>query len=377
VARIHIFTALKLGIFRAKRDEILMERAMFESLGFETLTPREASVFLGLAIGLLFGILAETTRFCLRRGLVGPKAERRPALALWAVALATAILGTQAAVAAEWISFDGHRLLTPDLPYAAIILGGLAFGVGMVLTRGCASRLTVLTGTGNLRALTVLTVFAIAAHSTMKGLLAPIRTGLGEITLPMGDAISLAALPGGAPVAAALLAAIALAYAISARLAPLQWLAGAAIGALVPLAWVGTGFVLLDEFDPIVMESLSFTSPLSETLFWAIASSSVAAGFGIGLFGGAVAGAALSSLTTGRFKWQSFVSPRETGRYVAGGALMGVGGVLAGGCTLGAGLSGIPTLSVAALLALAAIAAGAVLADKVLAAKQQPIPAFG
>ncbi|MGO4908976.1 YeeE/YedE family protein [Pseudorhodobacter sp. W20_MBD10_FR17] len=350
---------------------------MFESLGFETLTPRAASVILGLTIGVLFGILAEVTRFCLRRGLVGPKAERKPALALWATALATAILGTQAAVASGWINFEGHRLLTPDLPYAAIVLGGLAFGIGMVLTRGCASRLTILSGTGNLRALTVLTVFAITAHATMKGLLSPLRSALGTITVPMGDAINLANLPGGAPLAAGALAAAALAFAVTAKMAPRQWLAGIAIGALVPLAWVGTGFVLLDEFDPIVMESLSFTSPLTETLFWAIASSSVAAGFGIGLFGGSVAGAALSSLTTGRFKWQSFVSPRETGRYIAGGALMGVGGVLAGGCTIGAGLAGVPTLSVAALLALGAIAAGAVLADKVLAATPKTAPAFG
>lgn len=349
---------------------------MFESLGFETLTPRGASVILGLVIGLVFGVLAEVTRFCLRRGLVGPKAERKPALALWAVALATALIGTQGAVAAGWINFDGHRLLTPDLPWAAILLGGLAFGAGMVLTRGCASRLTVLTGTGNLRALTVLVVFAIAAHATMKGLLAPLRTGLGEITLPLGDAISLANLPGGALFVTAVLAAAALAYAATARLPLRQILAGIAIGALVPLAWVGTGFVLLDEFDPIAMESLSFTLPLSETLFWAIASSSVAAGFGIGLFGGAVAGAALSSLSTRRFQWQSFATPVETGRYLLGGALMGVGGVLAGGCTLGAGLSGVPTLSVAALLALAAIAGGAVLTDRALNAKAAAKPAL-
>lgn len=349
---------------------------MFESLDFETLTPRGASVILGLTIGLVFGVLAEVTRFCLRRGLVGTSAERKPALALWATALATAILGTQGAVAAGWISFDGHRLLTPDLPYAAILIGGLAFGAGMVLTRGCASRLTALTGTGNLRALTVLVVFAIAAHATMKGLLAPLRTALGELTLPLGDAINLANLPGGAPLAAGALAAAAFAYALSARLPLAQLAMGMAIGALVPLAWVGTGFVLLDEFDPIGMESLSFTLPLSETLFWAIASSSVAAGFGIGLFGGSIAGAALSSLATGRFHWQSFDTPAQTGRYVAGGVLMGVGGVLAGGCTLGAGLAGIPTLSVAALLALAAIAAGALLTNRILDGKPATQPAF-
>lgn len=349
---------------------------MFESFGFETLTPRLASVFLGLGIGLAFGILAEATRFCLRRGIVGPQTERKPALALWAAALATAILGTQGAVALGWINFDGHRLLSSDLPYLAIIIGGLAFGAGMVLTRGCASRLTVLTGTGNLRALTVLAVFAITAHATMKGLLAPLRTALGEFTLPVGDAISLASLPGGAPLATALLAATSLAMALSARLPLRQLLAGVAIGALVPLAWVGTGFVLLDEFDPIAMESLSFTLPLSETLFWIIASSSVAAGFGIGLFGGSIAGAALSSLASGRFQWQSFTSAGQTGRYLAGGVLMGLGGVLAGGCTLGAGLAGIPTLSVAALLALVAIGAGAIATSRALAPKTLASPAF-
>ena len=350
---------------------------MLESLGFTELSPRGASVILGLIIGLAFGALAEATRFCLRRGLVGPQAERKPALSLWAIALATAIIGTQGAVAAGWISFDSHRLLTPDLPVAAILIGGLAFGAGMVLTRGCASRLTVLTGTGNLRALTVLLIFAIAAHATMKGLLAPLRTTVGSLTLPLGDAISLAALPGGAPVATLLLAAAALTYAAANRLPIRQIAAGIAIGALVPLAWVGTGFVLADEFDPIVMESLSFTLPLSETLFWAIASSSVAAGFGIGLFGGTITGAAISSLTARRFKWQSFASPAETGRYAFGGALMGVGGVLAGGCTLGAGLAGVPTLSLAALLALAAIALGGVITDRALTPKASLSPAFG
>ena len=349
---------------------------MFESLGFETITPRGASVILGLAIGLGFGILAEVTRFCLRRGLVGPATERGPALSLWAVALATALIGTQGAVAAGWISFEGHRLLSPDLPWAAVLLGGFAFGAGMVLTRGCASRLTVLTGSGNLRALTVLAVFAIAAHATMKGLLAPLRTTLGEITLSTGDAISLANLPGGALVATVFLATLALAYVAKARLPLPQIVAGVAIGALVPLAWVGTGFVLLDEFDPIAMESLSFTLPLSDTLFWAIASSSVAAGFGIGLFGGTVGGAALSSLVNRRFKWESFSSPAQTGRYALGGALMGVGGVLAGGCTLGAGLAGVPTLSFAALLALAAIVAGAVLTNLALNPNRAAKPSF-
>ena len=55
---------------------------------------------------------------------------------------------------------------------------------------------------------------------------------------------------------------------------------------------------------------------------------------------------------------------------------MGVGGVLAGVCTLGAGLAGVPTLSFAALLALGAIGLGAVATDRALAPKANPTPAF-
>ncbi|MBS0123919.1 YeeE/YedE family protein [Thetidibacter halocola] len=341
---------------------------MFESLGFETLTAPQVAVFFALALGALFGLLAERTKFCFRRGLVGE--DRRQALGVWLTALAVAILGTQGAVAAGLIDFADHRLLVSDLPVAAILLGGVLFGAGMVLARGCASRLTVLAGSGNLRALTVLAVFAIVAHATLKGVLAPLRSALGAYTIPLGDGASLAALPGGAPVVAALLALAALAYALRSGNRPGTLIGAAALGALVPLGWVSTGFVLYDDFDPVALQSLSFTSPWAEGLFWAVASTSIPASFGVGLIGGVIGGAALSALASGRFQWQSFTSPRETGRYLSGAVLMGIGGVLAGGCTVGAGLAGIPTLSAAALLALLAIAAGGLATNAALASRE-------
>lgn len=339
---------------------------MFEQFGFEDTTARQASVILALVLGALFGILAERTKFCFRRALVGE--DRREASGIWFMALATALIGTQAAVALEWISFDDHRFMTADLAWLAIALGGALFGAGMVMTRGCVSRLTVLGGTGNLRALTVLMVFAVVAHATLKGVLAPLRTTLASVTVPLGETVSLAALPGGAMVWTAVLAAAALAVALRSgnRVGPL--ILAALLGLLVPAAWVGTGFVLYDDFDPITLESLSFTAPATETLFWTVASTAIEPGFGVGLFGGVLAGALLASLVFGSFRWQSFSTPRETGRYIGGAALMGVGGVLAGGCTVGAGLAGVPTLSLAALLALVSIAAGALIAQKVLSA---------
>ena len=346
---------------------------MFESFEFETLTAPQAAIWLGLALGVLFGAIAQITRFCLRRAVAGDSAERRPALAVWIAALATALIGTQIAVAYDLISFADHRFMAADLPWLAIVTGGLLFGAGMVLTRGCVSRLTVLLASGNLRALSVLLVFAITAHATLKGVLAPLRTSLGSVTLPL-DAT---ALPGNPLLWAALTGVAALAIAWRSGARPLHLGLAALLGLLVPAGWVGTGFVLYDDFDPIALQSLSFTAPYADTLFWGVASSSIPANFGVGLIGGTLAGALILALLRGQFQWQSFSSPAQTGRYLLGASMMGVGGVLAGGCTVGAGLAGVPTLSLAALLALAAIVLGALATNRALQGVRQPqaIPA--
>lgn len=333
---------------------------MFETLALD-MSPRAASLWFGLGLGVVFGAVALLTRFCLRRALVGPTHERASARGVWALALAVALIGTQAAVAVGWVSFAEHRFFSASLPVVAIALGGLLFGFGAVLARGCITRLTVLSGGGNLRALVGMVVFALVAHMTLQGVLMPLRTTLGAATVDLG-VVSLAQLPGGAWVWTAALAAALVVVALRSG-AGLWLLAGAvALGALVPLAWVGTGFVLFDEFDPIALEGLSFTSTWADTLFWSIASSLREPGFGVGLIGGVLAGAILAAVLTGRFVIESFSSAAQLGRTLSGASLMGFGGVVAGGCTVGAGLSGVPTLSIAAILALASIAGGMLLA---------------
>ena len=339
---------------------------MFESLGFEALTPLGASVLLGLGLGGIYGALAQRSAFCLRRSLVGQWRDCLPALGVWVMGLATAIAGTRLAVAAGLVSFEAHRFLAPDLPVASALVGGALFGAGMVLAGGCVSRLTVLVGAGNLRALLVLLVFAVTAHATMKGVLAPLRETLGAATVPGDGAAALTALPGSEawPLGLALAAAV-LSLRSGARASHLVM--ACAIGLLVPLGWIGTGFVLLDDFDPIPLQSLGFTGPMADTLFWTVAATSIPAGFGTGLAAGVVAGSLAAALVAGDFRWESLEGPRQTGRYLAGAVMMGVGGVLAGGCTVGAGLSGVSTASFAALLALAAMAASARAAGIVLA----------
>lgn len=323
-----------------------------------------AQILLGVALGLAFGIAAQISRFCLRRGLVaGP--DRAPTLGTWAAALATAIVATSAATWAGWIDLSDHRLMASDLPLLAIVVGGLTFGIGMVLTRGCVSRLTVLGGTGNLRALTVLMVFALVAHATLKGVLAPVRVALGAQTLDTGIG-SLAELPGGLLTWAALLVAGLITVVALLKPRPLHVALAVLIGLTVASGWIATGWLLIDEFDPVPVQTMAFTLPWADTLFWTIASSSIPAGFGVGMVGGVFGGAFLSALVRRELAFASFSDAPQTLRYIAGGVLMGFGGVLAGGCTVGAGLSGVSMLSIAGIIALLSIAAGGLIADRAL-----------
>lgn len=321
---------------------------MFETLNLP-IPPQTAAAILGGLLGLAFGALAQISRFCMRRGLV-PGTDRAAALGTWAMALAVASAGTQAAVLAGMVDFTGHRLHAPAVPVAALTIGGLLFGVGMVLTRGCLSRLTVLSATGNLRAGFVITLAAIAGLATMRGVLAPAASALGSITV---------AIPASPWLSAAVtVAATAVALRNGGRL-----MLGAAIGALVPLAWLTTGWLLLDDFDPLPLEALAFTGPLTESLFYVTAATALTPGFGLGLIGGVLTGAFAAASLRRELAWHSFRSPSDTGRYALGAVLMGVGGVLAGGCTVGAGLSGVASGSAASVIALAAIVAGAALAQ--------------
>ena len=98
----------------------------FETFDTE-ITPVFASVVLGVLMGLAFGVAAQMSRFCLRRGLVTGE-DRRPALGVWITALLVAILGTQFAVAGGYLDFSGHRLQVPALPVLAVLVGGALFG---------------------------------------------------------------------------------------------------------------------------------------------------------------------------------------------------------------------------------------------------------
>ncbi len=320
----------------------------FEDVDIVALLP-----WAGLVIGLAFGFIAQQSRFCLRSAVVGStRASLSPMAGSFALAMIVAIIGTQSLSYAGFLDLDATRFVSETLPLGALLLGGLMFGAGMVLTRGCASRLTVLSAQGNLRAVTVLMVFAIFAYATLRGVFAAPRVAFT-------DATNLETMAQIAPIAATLLIAALATIAWRSRVRPGLAIAGALVGLLIVAGWFATGALLVDEFEPRAAESLAFTSGASDALFFTLASTAIDASFGAGLMGGTVLGAFLSAALRRELRLESFEDPQQTLRYFAGGALMGSGGVLAGGCTVGAGLTGVSTLALAPMIAVVAIIAGA------------------
>ena len=106
----------------------------------------------GLVTGIVFGIAAQRSRFCLRaatvefaRGRMGDK------VAVWLLTISTAIVWVQGAQALGLMHSADARMMAVPGSWSGAIIGGLLFGVGMVLARGCSGRLLVLAANGNLR----------------------------------------------------------------------------------------------------------------------------------------------------------------------------------------------------------------------------------
>lgn len=314
-----------------------------------------------LVIGVFFGALAESSQFCLLGGLrENAEGGGRSRLSAFGAAVLAAIAVTQGLVGLGYLDLSPALYLTAVAALPAVAIGGFLFGIGAAMTRGCAGRLTVLSATGNLRALLVIIVVAIAGYAAMRGLFAPLRTEIEAIGRPAAaypDLVRGAGLNETFRILVAL-AAAAGAFAL-ARVAGLgRGLAGVAIGALIAGSWSVSSILGDDGFDKLAPWAPSFINPLGNGLLYVLTYTGAKIDAGVTFLAGVLIGSFLSALAGGRAKLVSFESPRQTVRYLSGGVLMGVGGVMAIGCSTGQGLSGLSTLAPASFVAIAAIAAG-------------------
>ena len=354
-------------------------------VALQTFLQEHSSAALALAggvLGLAFGYLAARTNFCVM-GAISDFRTFSSAARLGAVALAmaTAIAVTQSLAAARLVDLELSMYLAGRFNWAGAVLGGVLFGAGMVYAGGCASRNLIRAGGGDVRALLTVLMVAIAAYATISGVLGPARAALEDATAASGGLpgsaahfslpalLGVAGADGGLPraVAAALLILPLLAFAVrrgAVLSSPANLAAGLGTGLLVSAGWLVTGLAY-DEMmvRPVPPHSFSFVRPIADAIDWLQRSTALGLpGFGAASVFGVLAGSALAALIAGRFRISGFTNARDVKRHLFGALAMGVGGVLALGCTIGQGLTGVATLSLQSLLAAAAIFAGAWLA---------------
>jgi uncharacterized membrane protein YedE/YeeE len=326
------------------------------------------AAIIGAFGGLLLGLSARLGRFCslgaIEDAMYGGQGKR---LAQWGIALGVAILGTGSLAGAGL--FDTSRSFYLSEPFSPVVVltGALIFGYGMALAGTCGFGALARAGGGDIRAMVIALVLGIFALITVSGPLAPLRVAAVDATLvrlPEGGLPGGAALLGISPLVVFALAGLTFLVLglASSELrqdkAALFW--GAAAGVAIVSAWAGTAWLARVGFEELPVISHTFSAPPGDTLLYLMTASGGGLGFGVGSVAGVILGATLGSLIKGQFRWEACEDPRELRRQITGAALMGVGAVLALGCTIGQGLSAMSVLAWSAPLAALGIIIGAV-----------------
>ena len=336
------------------------------------MTPVSNIVILaGFLIGLVFGAVGLLSGFCLTSGLRNwwTQGDGRM-VRTFALALAVAIAGTQLLAGRGLVDLSQSIYLQPSFSAPLMLCGGLMFGYGMVAANACASRALVLLGRGNLRSLVVVATVGVTAEITLKGLIAPARVAVLHFSQTTLHAVSVPALISATGLddsiaqfgTAGAIGGILLLFAFSHapfRQAKGQIAAGVAMGLLIPAGWFATGTLGADPFNPAPVASLTFVAPIADTLQYAMLSTGSTLSFGIASVTGVLAGSFATALATRRFELEGYSSTRHMLRSIGGAALMGCGGALDYGCSIGQGLTGLSTLAVPSVVAATGILLGA------------------
>lgn len=342
----------------------------------EFLGDAPSAAFLGLITGAMFGVAAQRSGFCLRAATVEFAHGRLgPRMAVWLLTFSTALVWVQLARFLDLFDPSEARMMAVTGSWSGAILGGVMFGGGMVLARGCSGRLLVLAATGNLRSLMSGLVFAVVAQMSLSGVLAPVRDRLAALWTTSGgrnlDLLTALHLPEFSGLALGLvLAALAITIALKNALGFKRLVFASGVGFAVAFGWIATYSLASLSFEPTQIESATFTGPSANMLMFLLSSPTMLE-FDIGLVPGVFAGAFVASVVTGEFRFQGYEGANPMKRALTGAALMGFGGMLAGGCAIGAGVSGGSIFAGTAWLALTAMWVGAVAMERLLGMQPQ------
>lgn len=339
---------------------------------------------LGFIVASIFGFVGNKTHFCSMGAIsdvinMGSKGR----LSAWFLAIGIAILGAQFLFIQGLVDLNASIYLSPNLYVLSYVLGGILFGIGMTLAAGCGQRNLIRLGGGNLKALVVILVLGITAYTTMRGLLALVRLnwvyavnadltnqGINDQSLVsyVGALLKLESTEWLRKVGGFVIAAGFITYAFihkEFRKSIDNITAGVVIGSCVVAAWYITGYLGQDDFEPITPQGMAFIGPTGNAISYLMTFTGAQINFGIAVALGMIVGSFLYAIMSNSFRVETFSNRSEMISYLVGAVLMGFGGVLSFGCTIGQGVTGMSTLAMGSIMALVSIIFGSALTMKV------------
>jgi len=383
---------------------------IFDSFG------QAQSVFLwaGFVIALIMGAVVNKTNFC-TMGAVSDWVNMGDTgrLRAWLFAAAVAMLGVAVleylGLAKPDLAFPPYR--SSQLVWLENLVGGLMFGVGMTLASGCGNKTLVRIGGGNLKSVMVFLVIAVIAYYMINPFPNSDKTlftilfydWMRPAAVTLSTKQDLGAIIGGEHPALArlglgvVIALLLIAFALKSedfRKSFDNVLGGLVVGLAVLAAWYVTSNIMVraegetytlqnfvaEQWDLLASpedvkpaqsaalspQSYTFINPMGQTLGYAMGGFNKALiTFGVMSVFGVVLGSFLWALISRSFKIEWFASLRDFINHLIGAILMGFGGVLAMGCTIGQAVTGVSTLAVGSIITFVAIVLGSAITMKV------------
>ena len=350
-------------------------------------------------LGFILGYVVNKTNFCTMGAvsdLVNIGDDSR--LKAWLLAITTAIIGVTTLEYIGIVDVSDSRIPYRNsvLFWPRYIIGGIMFGVGMTLASGCGNKILIRIGGGNLKSIFVLLVAGLMAllmtrtdfygtifHSWMN----PISPDLAKLGIPDQSVqtifASLSNIDTSNIIITLLIPLIIcfflLKYILSSysSLSSDNILSGIVVGLVVTFAWLISGGELgqawienndfLDTPYPSVgVQSFTFINPMGEVLIY---TSSIFDNFyltfGVTALISTIIGSFVYSLISNNLRIEWFANRHDFYRHLIGAVLIGIGGVLSLGCTIGQGVSGVSTLAIGSIITLVSIIFGASLMMKI------------
>jgi len=355
-------------------------------------------LLIAFGIAVVMGAVVNKTNFCTMGAVsdwvnMGDKNRLRS----WMLAIVIALIGV--------LILEGTGLASVEStlpPYRAegfawlrFIIGGLAFGIGMTLASGCGNKTLIRIGGGNAKSIVVLIIAGMFAYFMSKTSFYEVlfhpwvvatTIDLSAYDINSQDLGALAASVTGQEVETsrsvfgAIFSIILIGIIFKSAEFRKQYehiFSGLIVGSAVIAAWYFTGGSLGDEWKEtaefldevpvgVATQSFTFINPMGETFFYAMSpTNTLLISFGMAALAGVIVGSFVYALFSGNFRFEWFSSIGDAIQHVIGATLMGIGGVLAMGCTIGQGITGVSTLSIGSMLALVSIVFGSALTMKI------------